>query len=152
MVLDSVLRGRGRAVVVCWALGDRSNCNFYPSDGEGERGGVGRQAQRRWSASRFWFRVRSGGSHTVGLKKGQGGRRRARVRGAEKARGRALSTERTILSPFTKEYRALGATTGIVTVFGLPRSRGPTDGNHEAGPRGHMRVGLMDCWIVGLCV
>ncbi|OMP02651.1 hypothetical protein COLO4_10932 [Corchorus olitorius] len=31
----------------------------------------------------------------------------------EKARSRAVSTERTILSPFTKEYRVLAAQSGI---------------------------------------
>ena len=37
---------------------------------------------------------------------------------------RVLSTERTILSPFTKEYRALGTRTGIYQFLDCP-SRGP---------------------------
>jgi hypothetical protein len=38
---------------------------------------------------------------------------------------RVLSTERTILSPFTKEYRALGTLTGIPLFLDCP-SRGPS--------------------------
>jgi hypothetical protein len=47
---------------------------------------------------------------------------------------RVLGTERTILSPFTKEYRALGTLTGIPLFLDCP-SRGPSiqtqPGNHE---------------------
>ena len=41
-------------------------------------------------------------------------------------RSRVLSTERTILSPFTKEYRALGTPTGIPIFLDCP-SGGPTN-------------------------
>jgi hypothetical protein len=47
---------------------------------------------------------------------------------------RVLGTERTILSPFTKEYRALGTLTGIPLFLDCP-SRGPSiqtqPGKHE---------------------
>ncbi|OMO58839.1 hypothetical protein CCACVL1_25320, partial [Corchorus capsularis] len=45
-----------------------------------------------------------------------------------KARSRAVSTERTILSPFTKEYRVLAALSGIRLFLGgpFPLGTGPT--------------------------
>ncbi|KAF5951489.1 hypothetical protein HYC85_009433 [Camellia sinensis] len=45
----------------------------------------------------------------------RGGRNKLEYRGGGgvKARSRAVSTKRTILSPFTKEYRVLAANSGI---------------------------------------
>jgi len=51
-----------------------------------------------------------------------------------------LSTERTILSPFTKEYRALGTPTGIPFFLECP-SRGPTNSN----PNLEIRRGVEFC-------